>query len=143
MKKSLFAIVLSLSVPISAVGGSWLTRSNQEQLLLAQESIKPINHVVLLDLKEATSTKDKIKIVKAGKALLSKIPGVLEVQLGNKAREERKVHIKNYDLALYVKFESSADLDVYGPHENHREFIKIIRPMLEEDGIKVIDFYGG
>ena len=136
-------MLLVISVPISAVGGSFLARSNQGQSLLAQESPQPLHHVVLFDLKESTSAEDKAKIVTAGETLLSKIPGVVDVQLGDKAREDRKVHIKNYDLALYVQFESNADLDVYAPHEKHQEFIKIVSPMLEEDGIKVIDFYGG
>ena len=136
-------MLLALSVPISALGGSLLTRSNQGQSLLAQESQKPLHHIVLFDLKESTSAKDKAKIVTAGETLLSEIPGVVDVQLGDKARENREVHIKNYDLALYIEFESNADLDVYSPHENHQEFIKIVSPMLEENGVKVIDFYGG
>ena len=146
MKKSLFVMLLALSVLISAAGGSFLTRSPkaqwQSQPLLAQESKKPLHHVVLFDLKDSISAQDKAKIVKAGEKLLSEIPGVIEVQLGDKAREDREVHIKNYDLALYVQFESNADLDVYAPHEKHQEFIEIVRPMLEEDGVKVIDFYG-
>ena len=132
-----------LSIPISALGGSLLTRSNQGQSLLAQESKKPLHHIVLFALQESISAQDQAKIVTTGKTLLSAIPGVVEVQLGDKARENRKVHIKNYDLALYVQFESNADLDVYSPHENHQEFIKILSPMLEENGLKVIDFYGG
>ena len=136
-------MLLVISVPISAVGGSFLARSNQGQSLLAQESKKPLHHVVLFDLKETTSTEDKAKIVTSGETLLSEIPGVIEVELGDKAREDRDVHIKNYDLALYVQFESSAALDVYSPHEKHLEFIQIVSPMLEEDGVKVIDFYGG
>ena len=136
-------MLLALSVPISALGGSLLTRSNQGQSILAQESLKPLHHIVLFDLKETISAEDKAKIVMAGETLLSAIPGVVEVQLGDKARENREVHIKNYDLALYVQFESNADLDVYSPHENHQEFIKIVSPMLGEDGFKVIDFYGG
>ena len=136
-------MLLALSVPISAVGGSLLTRSPKAQSLLEQESQKPLHHVVLFDLKESTSAEDKAKIVTSGETLLSEIPGVIEVQLGDKAREDREVHIKNYDLALYVQFESNADLDVYSPHEKHQEFIKIVSPMLEKDGVKVIDFYGG
>ncbi len=140
-------MILALSVPISAVKGRWATKSNhareQNQLLLAQESPKTLHHIVLFDLKESTSAKNKAKIVMAGETLLSEIPGVIDVQLGDKAREDREVHIKNYDLALYVQFESNADLDVYGLHKKHQEFIKIVSPMLEEDGVKVIDFYGG
>ena len=142
MKKPLLVIFLVLSVPISAIGGNWLARSSPKESLLAQDNKKPLHHVVLFDLKESTSAEDKAKIVTSGEKLLSKIPGVVDVELGDKAREDRDVHIKNYDLALYVQFESNADLDVYSPHENHQEFIKIVSPMLEEDGVTVIDFYG-
>ena len=146
MKKPLFIILLALSVPISAVGGSFLTRRHEQQWLsqslLAQESKKPLHHVVLFDFKDSLSAEDKAKVVSEGKTLLSEIPGVVEVQLGDKAREDREVHIKNYDLALYVEFESNAALDIYAPHEKHQEFLQLVRPLLEEDGVQVIDFYG-
>ena len=146
MKKSLFVTLLVLSIPISAVGGSLLTRSpkilGHNQPILAQESEKTLHHIVLFNLKDSISTTDRAKIVTAGETLLSEIPGVIDVQLGDKAREDREVHIKNYDLALHIQFKSNADLDVYSPHEKHQEFVKLVSPMLEEDGIQVIDFYG-
>ncbi|MGK7937885.1 MAG: Dabb family protein, partial [Xenococcaceae cyanobacterium] len=105
MKKSLFVTLLVLSVPISALGGSLLTRSPKtlwhNQPIIAQESEKTLHHIVLFNLKDSISTTDKAQIMMAGETLLSEIPGVVDVQLGDKAREDREVHIKNYDLALH------------------------------------------
>lgn len=146
MKKSLLIILLTLSVPISAAGGSFLTHLQEQQWLspslLAKKTRNPLHHVVLFDFKDSVSAEDKAKVINEGKSLLSEIPGVVDVQLGNKARQEREVHIKNYDLALYVELESNAALDIYAPHENHQKFVQIVRPLLEKDGVQVIDFYG-
>ena len=107
---------------------------------LAHQIPQKVNHVVLFNLKADTTDKDVEKIVTTGETLICQIPGVLEVNIGRKARDDRKVHFKNYDLAMYVKLSQLSDLDVYGPHEKHQEFIAQASPKL--DLVQVIDFYG-
>lgn len=108
--------------------------------LKADQSQKPIHHVVLLKLKPDAAEENLPPIIVAGEELLSQIPGVLEVELGTKARDERAVHFKDYDLGVYVKMSQVSDLDVYGPHEKHLAFIDQASPKL--DLIQVLDFYG-
>ena len=99
-----------------------------------------VHHVVLLSVKDDVSPEQVDQMITVAKALLSQIPGVLEVSAGKKAREDRPVHVKDYDVGLYIKWESLEAGEVYGPHILHQSFIKLYKPILS--GLKVIDFYG-
>ena len=99
-----------------------------------------VHHVVLLSVKDDVSPEQVDQMITVAKALLSQIPGVLEVSAGKKAREDRPVHVKDYDVGLYVKWESLEAGEVYAPHILHQSFIKLYKPILS--GLKVIDFYG-
>lgn len=99
-----------------------------------------VHHIVLFELAVATTTVDAQAIIDDGIELLSQIPGVLAVDLGLKAREDRDVHVKDYQLGLHVKLKSDADLDVYSPHPNHQEFLA--RHKTKWTKVQVIDFFG-
>ena len=99
-----------------------------------------VYHVVLLKLKEGVTHEQAEEMFTVGKALLSQIPGVLEVSLGKKALDNRDVHIKEYDVALCVKWEAIETGQVYGPHILHKSFLKLYGPTVS--GMKIMDFYG-
>jgi len=99
-----------------------------------------VHHIVLFDLKDNVTEKQIEEMITVGVALLADIPGVLEVSINKKARQDRKVHIKDYDVALYVRWKDNKTGDVYGPHVLHQSFLKLYKPLVA--GIKVIDFYG-
>lgn len=99
-----------------------------------------VYHVVLLNLKEGVTPEQTEEMITVCKALLSQIPGVLEVSLGKKALDNRDVHIKDYDMALCVKWEAVETGEVYGPHILHKSFLKLYGPLVS--GMKIIDFYG-
>lgn len=99
-----------------------------------------VHHVVLLNVKEDATPEQVEQMITVAKALLSQIPGVLEVSGGKKAREDRAVHIKDYDVGLYVKWESLEAGNAYAPHILHKSFGKLYKPLLT--GFRVIDFYG-
>lgn len=99
-----------------------------------------VHHVVLFDLKDDVTPEQIEEMMTVGEALLSDIPGVLEVSINKKAREDRDVHIKDYDVALYVKWENNETGNVYAPHVLHQTFLKLYKPLFA--GVKVLDFYG-
>ena len=101
---------------------------------------QPLHHIVLFELATTTTTVDTQAIIDDGIGLLGKIPGVLSVDLGLKAREDREVHIKTYQLGLYVHLESNETLDVYSPHPNHQEFLA--RHKTKWTKVQVVDFCG-
>ena len=125
MKKLVLAIVIVTTILFSAS-------------VFADES--SVYHVVLVNLKDGVTPEQVEEMVTVGKALISQIPGVLEVSFGKKALENRDVHIKDYDVALCVKWEKIETGKVYGPHILHQSFLKLYGPLV--GGMKIIDFYG-
>jgi hypothetical protein len=125
MKKSIMAIILVTTIPFSA-------------LVFAGEP--NVHHVALLNLKDGVTPEQVEEMITVGKVLLSKIPGVLEVSIGKKAREDRPIHIKDYDVAVYVKWENNQTGNVFGPHILHQTLLKLYGPLWA--GVRVIDFYG-
>lgn len=107
---------------------------------MTQSLEKAVHHIVLFELATTTSVVDTQAIIDDGIELLSQIPGVLKVDLGLKAREDREVHIRNYQLALYVYLESNAALDIYAPHPYHQEFLA--RHKTKWTQVQVLDFFG-
>ena len=81
-----------------------------------------VHHMVLFKLKPNVSPKQINEMKTVGEALLSRIPGVLDVSINAKARQDRKVHIKDYDLGMYVKWQNNKAGDTYGPHILHQSF---------------------
>lgn len=103
-------------------------------------SEKSIHHIVLFELTDAATDNDIQAMIADGKELLRQIPGVLAVEIGLKARDDREVHLKNYQVALYVHLRSNADLDIYSPHPNHQEFLA--RHKAKWINVQVADFFG-
>ena len=99
-----------------------------------------VYHVVLVDLKDDVTPEQVEEMFTVGKALISQIPGILEVSFGKKALDNRDVHIKDYDIGLCVKWEKLETGKVYGPHILHQSFLKLYGPLV--GGMKIIDFYG-
>ena len=105
-----------------------------------EENGPTVHHIVLVSLKKDVPEQQIDEMIEVGEALLNDIPGVLEVSLGRKAREDRDVHVKDYDVALHVTWENDAVGDVYATHPLHLSFLKLYKPLFA--GIKVADFYG-
>ncbi len=124
MKKFIMAIVLITTILFSA--SAFAGEAN-------------VYHVFLLDLKDDVTPQQVEEIITVGKALISQIPGVLEFSIGKKALDNRAIHIKEYDVAGYAKWEKLETGKVYGPHILHQSFLKLFKPLVA--GAKVIDFY--
>jgi hypothetical protein len=125
MKKFIMAIILVTTILFSA--SAFAGEPN-------------VHHVVLFKLKDGVTPKQVEEMITVGKALFSKIPGVLEVSFDKKAREDQAIHIKDYDVALYVKWETNETGNVYNPHLLHQTWIKLYKDLWA--GVRIIDFYG-
>ncbi len=106
----------------------------------AEEENANVYHVVLIDIKDGVSAEQIQEMAIVGKTLLGKIPGVLEVSINKKAREDRSVHIKDYDIGVLVKWKNNKTGDIYAPHVLHQTFLKLYKNTFKS--IRVIDFYG-
>ena len=100
----------------------------------------PVFHIGLINLKEGVTPEQIEECIIVTQALISKIPGVLEVSVNKKAIDDRDIHIKEYDVGLLVKWENIETGKVYGPHILHQTLLKLYKPLFA--GLKIIDFYG-
>lgn len=98
---------------------------------------KELNHVVLIKFKPS-ATEDQIKRVEqAFSALKTKVPGVTSLRWGTNVSPEHKN--KGYTHAFVLTFSSDKDRDVYLTHPAHKDFGKVLGPVL--DDVLVIDFW--
>lgn len=96
----------------------------------------PYRHVVLFKFKDSATTEQVKAIEAAFKALPSKINTVVDFEWGTNVSPEGKAD--GYTHCFLVTFKDKAGLDVYIPHDAHKEFGKLLRPQL--DKVLVIDF---
>lgn len=120
--KSLFALALTLVMASCNPGGdsNAATKSGADQALLL--------HDVYLDLKEI-SDEDKLMVLSELNRL-SKVEGVLSVEVGERAETGDARLNKDYDVALHVGFASEEDLKVYAKAPLHLEVRANIKEFL-------------
>ncbi|MCI0535763.1 MAG: Dabb family protein [Verrucomicrobiales bacterium] len=109
--------------------------------LAAEKSSEPksskLRHVVSFKFKDGT-TKQQIKEVEdAFRSLKKSIPEIAEFEWGtNNSPEGRN---KGCTHGFILTFKSEKDRDTYLPHPAHKEFGKLVGPLL--DDVFVIDFW--
>jgi hypothetical protein len=75
-----------------------------------------INHVVFFGLLDPA---DSGALVEDCQESLSEIPGVVSLFCGRHVEAGRASVLSDYDVCLYVGFDSLADYDLYVDHPNH------------------------
>jgi hypothetical protein len=97
-----------------------------------------LNHVVSFKFKDS-ATKEQIREVEeAFRALKTKIPQIQKLQWGmNNSPEGLN---KGFTHCWVLTFVSEADRDAYLVHPDHKEFGKLLKPVLGD--VFVIDFWG-
>jgi hypothetical protein len=94
-------------------------------------------HVVSFKFKES-ATKEQIKQVEdAFAGLKKKIKEIKEYQWGTNVSPEK--HDKGFTHGFILKFDSAKDRDAYLVHPDHKEFGKLVGPVLAD--VFVIDFW--
>lgn len=94
-------------------------------------------HVVAFKFKE-TATKDQVEeIVKAFRGLKKKIPQISKFKWGTNVSPEK--HDKGFTHQFILTFKSDKDRDDYLVHADHKEFGKLVQPILAD--VFVIDFW--
>lgn len=96
----------------------------------------PIRHVVHFKFK-ADATKEQIaKVVTEFAALKSKIPVVESLEWGTDVSPEGLN--KGFTHCWIASFKNAADRDAYLVHPDHKAFVAILKPILDE--ALVVDF---
>jgi hypothetical protein len=96
----------------------------------------PIRHVVHFKFKAGVEKAQVEKIVAAFAALKKKIDVVEQLEWGTNVSPEGLD--KGFTHCWLVSFKSSADRDAYLVHPEHKKFVELVKPALEE--VLVVDF---
>lgn len=119
---------------------SWLwLASGCAHKSVTQSTVSPsVLHVVLVQFKPGVTQDQMNTVLDQSIARLRTIPGVLAVEAGMKVRDDRPVHIRDYDVGILVRLQDSATIDSYGAHPLHQSFLQEFQPLFAQ--VKVIDF---
>ena len=93
---------------------------------------------MLVEFKQDVTSEQQGEVSDQARAMLSEIPVVEEIYIGPKARQNRAVHIKNYDVAIYIRLQHEDDIDAYRSHPLHRRFLQQNKHKFA--WIQVVDF---
>lgn len=102
-----------------------------------KESPKMLRHVVLFKFKD-DATSDQVKAVTdAFAALPSKIDAIKGFEWGTDVSVESKS--QGFTHCFVVSFADEKGREEYLPHPDHKEFVKLVGPVL--DKVLVVDYW--
>ena len=87
----------------------------------------PIQHIVLLEKKETATAKQLNSFLGAAKRLKDKVPGILEVKLGENFTDRAP-----HSHAIIVTMADKDALAGYGPHPAHQEVATMLRQVAKD-----------
>lgn len=87
-----------------------------------------IDHVVLFQLNPGEPAGTADVTVADMLRELAPIPGAIAVSAGKKLRDDREIHIKDYDVMLTVRLTGLEALATYASHPNHMRLVEKWRP---------------
>jgi len=130
----LLALVLSIAfsgfknVPLEEEPTKQFTESKPDSVL---------RHVVLFKFKEDTTKEQLKEFENAFGALKNKIPEILSYEWGlNNSPEGLE---KGFTHCFFLTFKSEEDRAVYLPHPDHKAFVSLIGPSV--DDVLVVDYW--
>lgn len=101
------------------------------------QKLKKLRHLVLLKFKETATQADIYKVEQAFAELPSLIEQIKEFEWGlNNSPENLN---KGYTHGFLLTFDNETDRDLYLPHPDHKAFVKVLEPTL--DDVLVVDYW--
>ncbi len=96
----------------------------------AESKPRLLRHVVLFKFKADAKPVEVEKVVAAFGDLKKKIPQIASYEWGvNNSPENLN---KGFTHCFFVSFKSEKDRDAYLPHPEHKAFVGVLKPVLEE-----------
>ena len=96
-----------------------------------------LQHVVCFKFKSTATAQDIKQVEQAFQALKQKIPQIVTLEWGTNVSKEQ--WNKGFTHCFIVSFKSEKDRDTYIEHPEHKAFVKVAGPVL--DDVFVIDFW--
>lgn len=129
MKKIIIALAALLTILTMA-------DHHNETPTAQTEAASPLRHIVCLKFKEEATPAQIKNIEKEFAALKGKIDTITGLEWGTNVSPEDRA--KGFTHCFVVSFKDMAGLEVYGPHDAHQAFVKILKPAI--DDVFVFDF---
>jgi hypothetical protein len=98
---------------------------------------KVLRHVVLFKFTDSTTKEQVDEVVRAFRALKSKIDVIEDFEFGTDVSVENKA--QGFTHCFVVTFRDEKGRDAYLPHPAHKEFGTLARPRLEK--VLVVDYW--
>jgi quinol monooxygenase YgiN len=124
---------------LATLSAVWLATAHAQQEAAADDTQQPsqrVVHVVLFKFKESAKPEDIDTIVAGFAALPKKIEGIVDYSWGTNSSPEGLN--EGFTHVFIVTFKDAAARDAYLPHPAHQEFVKTLRPHLQQP--LVVDF---
>jgi hypothetical protein len=104
---------------------------------VAESAPKTLRHLVAIKFKADTDAAQIKKIESAFRDLKNKIPQVVSLEWGTDVSTEKRN--KGFTHCFFLSFKSESDLKAYSEHAEHKAFVSILRPVM--DDVFVLDFW--
>ncbi len=104
---------------------------------VAENAPKQLRHIVAIKFKADADAAQIKKIENAFRDLKNKIPQVVSLEWGTNVSPEQRN--KGFTHCFVLSFKSEADLKTYADHAEHKAFVSILRPSM--DDVLVLDFW--
>ena len=96
-----------------------------------------LRHFVAFKFKSSATKEQVAEVVKAFKGLPAKIDAIHDFEAGTDVSIENKS--KGFTHGFLVTFRNEADRAIYLPHPAHKEFVKLVGPVVED--VIVFDYW--
>ena len=96
-----------------------------------------LRHVVCFKFKDSAKESEVDKVVQAFAALEKKIPAIQDFEMGTNNSPEGLA--KGFTHCFVVTFADEARRKQYLPHPEHKKFVELLKPFL--DDVFVIDYW--
>lgn len=140
MKTLLLTAALATSVLLAAsvlAADKPAKDSKKDKSEKAEKKSKNLRHVVSFKWKEGTSQDQIDRIVDAFAALEKKIPQIKSFEWGvNNSPEKLN---KGFTHTFFLTFKTEQDRETYLVHPDHKEFGKLLGPVLGD--VMVVDYW--
>jgi hypothetical protein len=109
---------------------AWLCWLATLPAVCAADEARPVEHVVIVWLKDSGNVEQRAKILDES-IVLQSIPGVVSIKSGQVIASERSIVDSSFDVALIVSFSDRAALDAYLVHPVHVQLVEeTLKPLV-------------
>jgi len=140
MKTRLTTCILSAALTLFFLNGCVSVAVKENSKTPSENKMiqdKLLRHIVLFKFKENTSEEELALIEKTFAELPSKISQIVDFEWGTNNSPEGLD--KGFTHSFFVSFRSEEDRGVYLPHPDHKAFVEIASPHIED--VLVLDYW--